>query len=105
MISSVLPFAFPGSVISMLLVLLFLSLNLLKESYFGETSAFFLKNMIFFFIPPAIGILRYADLVKSIWWQLILVNVISLFACFIASSWTVILVSKLQQKLRGRRHG
>lgn len=60
--------------------------------------------MTFFFIPPGVGILRYAALVQSIWWQLILVNLISLVACFAASSYTVLLVMRIQRLIARRHH-
>ncbi len=104
-ISRYLPFTLPGSVISMLLILLLLSTSLLTERQLGESADFLLRNMTFFFIPPGVGILRYALLIQSIWWQLILVNLISLVVCFGVSSWTVVLVQRLQKALLGRSHG
>lgn len=104
LISSILPFAFPGSVVSMLLMVLLLLSNLLKESAIEESADFFLKNMTFFFIPFGVGILRYAALIQSVWWQLLVVNLVSLLACFAASSWTVVLVSSLQRRWRKKRN-
>lgn len=104
LISSLLPFAFPGSVVSMLLMVLLLLSNLLKESAIEESGDFFLKNMTFFFIPFGVGILRYAALIQSVWWQLLVVNLVSLLACFAASSWTVVLVSSLQRRWRKKRN-
>jgi len=104
LISSVLPFAFPGSVVSMLLMLLLLLSRFMKESAIEESANFFLKNMTFFFIPFGVGVLRYASLVKSIWWQLLVVNLVSLLVCFAASSWTVVLVTRVQAFWRGRRN-
>lgn len=104
LISSLLPFAFPGSVVSMLLMVLLLLSNLLKESAIEESADFFLKNMTFFFIPFGVGILRYAALIQSVWWQLLVVNLVSLLACFAASSWTVVLVSSLQKRWRKKRN-
>lgn len=104
LISSMLPFAFPGSVVSMLLMLFLLLSRLMKESAIEESTNFFLKNMTFFFIPFGVEILRYATLIRSVWWQLLVVNVVSLFVCFAASSWTVVLVSKLQGLWRRRRN-
>ncbi|MGH0054272.1 MAG: CidA/LrgA family protein [Sphaerochaetaceae bacterium] len=102
-ISLILPFVLPSSVISMLLILVLLSSGVLKEHAIAESADFMLKNMAFFFIPPVVGILRYASLVQSIWWQLLVVNLVSLVACFAASSWTVVLVQYVQKKL-GRKH-
>ncbi len=104
LISAVLPFAFPGSVISMLLMLFLLLSGWMKESTIGESANFLLTNMTFFFIPFGVGILRYATLIKSVWWQLLVVNLVSLLACFAASSWTVVLVTRLQGLWRRRRN-
>ncbi len=102
LISAVLPFAFPGSVVSMLLMLLLLVSGCMKESAIEESANFFLKNMTFFFIPFGVGILRYAALIQSVWWQLLVVNLVSLLVCFAASSWTVALVTHLQKSWRAR---
>ncbi len=104
LISSLLPFAFPGSVVSMLLILLLLSTNLLKEQSLGESADFMLRNMTFFFIPPGVSIIRYMDIIHSIWWQLLVVNIVSVITCFAAASWTVVLVSRAQKALQRRRH-
>jgi holin-like protein len=88
----------------MLLILVLLSSGLLKEYQIQESADFMLKNMTFFFIPPVVGIMRYSSLVQSIWWQLLVVNLISLFACFAASSWTVVLVQFVQKSIRERKH-
>ena len=85
LISAVLPFAFPGSVVSMLLMLFLLLSGFMKESAIEESATFFLKNMTFFFIPFGVGILRYATLIRSVWWQLLVVNLVSLLACFAVS--------------------
>ncbi len=104
-ISLAVPFTLPSSVISMLLILVLLSSGLLKEHSIGESADFMLKNMTFFFhSPPVVGILRYSSLVQSIWWQLLVVNLVSLFACFVASSWTVVLVQLVQKKIKERQH-
>ncbi len=104
LISLLLPFAFPGSVVSMLLILLLLSTNLMKEQSLGESADFMLCNMTFFFIPPGVSIIRYMDIINSIWWQLLVVNIVSVITCFAAASWTVVLVSRAQKALQRRRH-
>ncbi len=103
-VASVLPFAFPGSVVSMLLMLFLLLSRWMKESAIEESADFFLKNMTFFFIPFGVGIVRYAAVIQSIWWQLLVVNVVSLLVCFGVSSWTVVLVTRVQARWRKRRN-
>ncbi|MCK9548245.1 MAG: CidA/LrgA family protein [Sphaerochaeta sp.] len=100
-----LPFSLPGSVVSMLLVLVLLASGLLKERHLGESADFLLRNMTFFFIPPAISIIRYTDVISAIWWQLILVNLVSVVICFAVSAWTAAAVIRLQHVVSGGRRG
>lgn len=80
--------------------MLFLLLSgALKEHQIKESADFMLSNMAFFFLPLVVGILRYATLVQSLWWQLLVINLVSLFACFVASSWTVVLVKAIQNRV------
>jgi holin-like protein len=99
-IATLLPFLLPGSIVSMILVLVFLFTKILKERNIEKPADFLLTNMTFFFIPSGVRIIEQFDLIKSVWWQLLVISLVSLLACFLASSWTVILVSKL---LNGRR--
>ncbi len=103
MIASLLPFSLPGSVMSMLLVLILLASGLLKERHLGESADFLLRNMTFFFIPPGVSIIRYFDIISSIWWQLLLVNIVSMVICFAVSAWTVTLVIRVQERVTGGR--
>ena len=51
-LTALLPFPLPGSVLSLLLLLVLLLTGVLKERHIGRVSAFFTGNMAFFFIPP-----------------------------------------------------
>lgn len=105
-IANFLPLSLPGSVVSMLLVLGLLFTPFLKEEHLGESADFMLRNMTFFFIPPGVSIIKYMDIVNAIWWQLLLVNLVSVVVCFAASSWTVMLVIRLQKTFKRRgAHG
>ncbi|MDY0303177.1 MAG: CidA/LrgA family protein [Sphaerochaeta sp.] len=105
LIATLLPFAFPGSVLAMLLVLVLLSTGALKEQHLGESADFMLRNMTFFFIPPGVSIIRYTDIIHTIWWQLLVVNIVSVIICFAVTSWTVTLVIRLQRVMVGGRRG
>lgn len=61
LISALLPFAFPASVIAMLLLLLLLAAKVVRPAQLGQVSGFFLDNMPFFFISSCVGILKYLD--------------------------------------------
>lgn len=94
-ISSLLPFPFPGTIVSMVLVLLLLFTGVMKEKHINMPADFLLTNMTFFFIPSGVRIIEHFALLKSVWWQLLVISIVSLLACFLVSSWTVILVAKL----------
>ncbi len=88
-ISKILPFPFPGSVIAMLILFILLMLRWIKLEKIKAVSAFFLDNMAFFFIPPTVNIVNYFDVIKNVWWQFILICVITTFLTFIATAYTV----------------
>ncbi len=105
-IAATLPITLPGSVVAMLLILLLLFTPALKEEHLGESADFLLRNMTFFFIPPGVSIIQYMDLVSTIWWQLLVVNIVSLLVCFAVAGWTVMLTIGVQNRIRARRsHG
>ena len=56
-IAAVLPFAFPASVLSMLLLFVLLLCGVLKVEHIREKGDFLLKNMAFFFIPSGVALL------------------------------------------------
>jgi holin-like protein len=103
-IATLLPFLLPGSIVSMILVLVFLFTKILKERNIEKPADFLLANMTFFFIPSGVRIIEQFDLLKSVWWQLLVISLVSLLACFLVSSWTVILVSKLLNRRRKPSH-
>lgn len=100
-ISSILPFAFPGSVISMILLFLLLISKGLKVEHIEKKTDFLLQNMAIFFIPAGVGIMKYVDIIKSSIVQLLIVSVLTTFLTFTAAAFTVKLVIKLQNGLRG----
>lgn len=106
LIAAILPITLPGSVVAMLLILFLLFTPALKEEHLGESADFLLRNMTFFFIPPGVSIIQYMDLVSTIWWQLLVVNIVSLLVCFAVAGWTVMLTIGVQNRIRARRsHG
>ena len=53
----ILPFAFPASVIGMILLFICLLSGALKIEHIQEKSDFLLENMAFFFIPAGVSII------------------------------------------------
>ncbi|MGL4982014.1 MAG: CidA/LrgA family protein [Treponemataceae bacterium] len=98
-ISLLLPFAFPSSVIAMLILLILLIVRVIRIKQIEELSAFFKSNMAFFFLPSTVGIIEVFDLLKPIWIQFILICIISTIATFLATAGTVKIIMILQSKL------
>ncbi|MFR0979037.1 MAG: CidA/LrgA family protein [Holdemania filiformis] len=65
-ISALLPFAFPGSIVAMLLLLGCLSTSLLRIEDMSGFAGFLLANMAFFFIPAGVSILDSFGAIKMI---------------------------------------
>ncbi len=96
-LSSYLPFSFPGTIISLLLLLLMLSAGIIKEDQIREAGDFLLNNMALFFIPATVGLIEYLEVLKSTWWKIILISFISFILVFIASGYTVVLIQKIMK--------
>lgn len=103
-IASLLPFAFPASMISMLLLFALLFFRVLKPDHLREKTDFLLENMAFFFVPAGVGILAYLDVMKSIWLPFLCICIITTVLTFAAAAYTVRLVLYLQNRKEAQRH-
>ena len=97
---AVLPFAFPASVLSMLLLFVLLLCGVLKVEHIREKGDFLLKNMAFFFIPSGVALLEQVDLLKGKIVILLLICLITMVLTFAATAFTVRLVSRWQKRLK-----
>ena len=64
-IEQILPFPFPASVISLLLLLVLLIVRVIRVEQIKEKADFLLGNLTFFFIPAAVGIINYVDVIRE----------------------------------------
>ncbi|MGH4037698.1 MAG: CidA/LrgA family protein [Sphaerochaeta sp.] len=97
-ISSILPFTFPGSVVSMIILFILLDKNIIKERSISTVGDFLLSNMAIFFIPASVAIMKNYSAIASILWKFALIIVISTIFTFFISSKSVSLVIYLQEK-------
>lgn len=100
-ISVILPFAFPATVISMILVFILLCFGFLKTEQIRTFSDFLLKNMAMFLIPPGVGIISSLELLKKNILPFLLIVMITTVLTFAAAAYTVQGVIWLQKKLTG----
>lgn len=75
-------FFIPGSLIGMILLFILLKTKVIKYEWIDSLSEFFLSNMGFFFVPAAVSILEYFEVLAPIWPKLLLIITISFFITF-----------------------
>ncbi|MEE1313038.1 MAG: CidA/LrgA family protein [Lachnospiraceae bacterium] len=99
-ISSLLPFTFPSTVISMFLLLILLLTGIVKEKQVDKSCDFLLKHMAFFFVPSGVAIIEKYDLLKGNIGILLFICLLTTIITFAATAFTVTAVMKLQDKRR-----
>lgn len=98
LISKILPFTFPASVLSMILLFVLLVLKIIKPERIKEVSEFLLGNMAFFFIPAGVGIIEKYSYIKKNLIVLFLICIITMVVTFAVTAFTVTQVIKLMNR-------
>lgn len=88
-VENLLPFAFPASVIGMLLLFVLLIFGILKVEHIREKSDFLLSNMAFFFIPAGVSIINYFDVLAGNVGKLLLICLFTTILTFAVTAWTI----------------
>ena len=101
-VASLLPFPFPGSVLSMVVLFILFVLKILKPESVKETSGLLLGNMMLVFVPSFVSIMNYFDVLRYIAVQFILIIIVSTIVTFLVGGAVVSLVCKLQDRFRAR---
>lgn len=83
------PFAFPASVIGMLVLLFCLLTGFLKIEHIQEKADFLLENMAFFFLPAGVSIMNYIDILKENALQILIICLVSTIVTFVATAYSV----------------
>jgi holin-like protein len=99
MISAVLPFTFPGSILAMVILLLLLILRAVKPSQLDETGGFLSKNMAFFFIPANVSVMEHFDIIKPVIIQILFISIVSMLATFAVAAYSAELTITIQRKI------
>ena len=102
LVEAVIPFAFPASVIGMILLFFLFALKVIKVHHIREKSDFLLHNMSFFFIPAGVSILNYLDVLARCIVPLILICVVSTILTFAATAYAIRLTLRLMERRRSR---
>lgn len=97
-----LPFAFPASVIGMVLLFLLLATGVLRMEHIQEKSDFLLANMAFFFLPAGVSILNYLEELRSAAVALVVICLVTTVLVFGATVFSIKLTLRLMG--RGKEH-
>ncbi|UJF35690.1 CidA/LrgA family protein [Paenibacillus hexagrammi] len=75
----------PGSILGMILVFLLLQMRVVPRSFLEAGSNRLISTMLLFFIPPAVGIVSYGQLLISKGLQIVLVIMLGTMIVMISS--------------------
>ncbi|HBO21350.1 MULTISPECIES: CidA/LrgA family protein [unclassified Providencia] len=65
LISTLLPFAIPGSIVGMLILFILLAFQIVPAHWAQPGCSILLKNMTILFVPIGVGIMNYYDLLSQ----------------------------------------
>ena len=94
-IAALLPFSFPASVISMILLLFLLLAGIVKEHHIRRVSAFLVSNMAFFFLAPCVGLMEHASTLMDCLLPFLLVASVTTPIVYCVTGWTIQLMMRL----------
>ena len=103
-IAALLPFVFPASVISMLILAALLLTGAVKTKHIQLLSGFFIANMGMFFIPSLVGTLEYAETLRAQFIPFLVITLLTTPVVYLVTAWTVQLLTRLLSKKGGSRH-
>ncbi|MFA6708794.1 MAG: CidA/LrgA family protein [Fusobacterium sp.] len=88
----------PGTILGMLILFFLLYKNILNEKNIGEICDLLVGNMVILFIPPAINLLSTIDLLKTDFFKIIFLLVITTLITMVITGKTVDFVIKRMEK-------
>ena len=96
-------FPFPGSLIGLILLFVFLLLGIIKSESIHEVGQYFVDNMGIFFVPGTVLILNNLAILSEIWWKLTIIILVSFVISFTATYWAVRLTLYLQNRFKSKK--
>jgi len=96
---------FFGSVLGMFALVLLMFFKVFKESDLEQLTSFFDDNMSFFFIPPAIEIIKIFDIVRDNLWQILVIIFVTTILTFLVTYFSAALLMKLFYKDEDEKEG
>jgi holin-like protein len=63
----------PGNILGMIILFILLCTKVVKVDNISTVTNFLLDHLAFFFIPAGVGLMASMGIIKSTWWQLLVV--------------------------------
>lgn len=73
LLSSLLHLPIPGNILGMVILFILLCTKVVKVDNISNVTNFLLDHLAFFFIPAGVGLMASIGIIKSTWWQLLVV--------------------------------
>ena len=102
-IEAILPFPVPASVLSLLIMLILLCTKVIREERVKDLADFLMNNLAFFFVPVAVGIMQYVDIIRQNTIAFLTVCVVSTILTFGVTVTVVRVTQKLMNKGKGEQ--
>lgn len=97
-----LPFV-PPTVLGIVLILLGLSLGLLRPAWLAAGAGLLLREMLLFFIPVAVALMQYLDLLRNNLLAILAVVLLSTACVMLATAAAVSVAARLESRWRERQ--
>ena len=94
----------PGTIIGMVLLLIALFTKVIKMEDIHEVGTFLTNNMAFFFIPAAVAVVDYFDILAPSIIKIIIIAIVSVIVSFVAIVYSIKLTVYLQKRFRRERN-
>ena len=102
LIAAIIPSIFiPGTIIGLALLLIFLNLRIVKVEQVESVGNFLTNNMAFFFVPVAVSVISYLDILEHVIVKILIICVISIILSFLAVVYSIKLTLFIQKKIKG----
>jgi putative effector of murein hydrolase LrgA (UPF0299 family) len=101
-ISALLPFTFPASVISMMLLLFLLLTGVIKQRHIDRICGFLVGNMAFFFVAPCVGIMGHAKALLSCLAPFLFICILTTPIVYGVTGWVIQLLMAARRKKEGQ---
>lgn len=99
-ISSFLPFTFPASLMAIVILFILLVTKILNIEKVETVGDFLQKHIAIFFIPPIISLVDEFSYIKDKLFIILFIIFVSFLLTFLATAYTVNLVTKIQERFR-----